>query len=186
MEYDKLGIVRQPSGTGLAKVAPSNIYPTKDGKYLVIAANLDPMFNRLCEAMGKPELSSDPKFDTHMSRGENAEELDALIGEWTKNMTTAQLDKHLDSHGVVTGPIYTIADIAKDKHFKDREMVLKYSDQHFGELAIPGVAPKLSHTEPKISWLGPQEVGAHNQEIYGGLLNIADEELEDLSEKGII
>ena len=84
----------------------------KDRKYLVIAANLDPMFNRLCEAMGKPELSSDPKFDTHMSRGENAEELDALIGEWTKNMTARELDEHLDSHGVVTGPIYTIADIA--------------------------------------------------------------------------
>ena len=186
MEYDKLGIIRQPSGTGLAKVAPSNIYPTKDEKYLVIAANLDPMFNRLCEAMGKTELSSDPKFDSHMSRGENAEELDALIGEWTQNMTATQLDEHLDSHGVVTGPIYTIADIAEDKHFKDRGMILNYSDQHFGELAIPGVAPKLSHTEPKISWLGPQEVGAHNQEIYGGLLNIADEELEDLSEKGII
>ena len=67
-----------------------------------------------------------------------------------------------------------------------KRQILNYSDQHFGELAIPGVAPKLSHTEPKISWLGPQEVGAHNQEIYGGLLNIADEELEDLSEKGII
>ena len=115
------------------------------------------MFNRLCEAMGKPELSSDPKFDTHMSRGENAEELDALIGEWTQNMTATQLDEHLDSHGVVTGPIYTIADIAEDKHFKDREMILNYSDQHFGELAIPEVAPKLSHTEPKISWLGPRK-----------------------------
>ena len=69
MEYDKLGIIREPSGTGLANVAPSNIYPTKEGKYVVIAANVDSMFKRLCEAMGQPELATDERFVNHNARG---------------------------------------------------------------------------------------------------------------------
>ena len=185
-EFDKLGIIRKPSGTGLANVAPSNIYPTKDGKHVVIAANIDPMFKRLCAAMGQPELASDERFAGHKVRGENAAELDGLIADWTRTLNAAELSSHLDENGVVVGPIYSIADIVEDRHFQERGMVQKFEDDTFGELAIPGVAPQLSGTPGTISWLGPQEVGSHNAEIYGDLLGIGDDEMRQLEDDGII
>lgn len=185
-EYDKAGVVRKPSGTGLPNVAPSNIYPTKDGTYVVIAANIDPMYRRLCTAMDKPELADDPRFVDHKARGENAEELDGLIGAWSSTMTAAELTQHLDDHGVVVGPINSIADLVEDPHFQAREMFLTVKDDFFGDFKVPGFAPRLTETESSVAWLGPPEVGAHNAEIYGDLLGMNEQELETLAADGII
>ena len=185
-EYDKLGLIRQPSGTGLANVSPSNIFPTKDDKWVVIAANIDPMFRRLAAAMDQPELAEDERYSGHAVRGNNATELDALIAEWTKTMTAAELTKRLDDHGVVVGPIYTIADIAADPHYQARGMVRRVKDETFGDLAVPGFAPNFSESTPDVAWLGPQEVGAHNSEIYGDMLGISEDQLAELKNDGII
>ena len=185
-EYDKAGIVRKPSGTGLPNVAPSNIYPTKDGNYVVIAANIDPMYRRLCTAMDMPELADDPRFVDHKARGENAEELDGIIGDWSSTMSTAELTQHLDDHGVVVGPINSIADLVKDPHFQARDMFLTVKDDFFGDFKVPGFAPKLTETESSVAWLGPPDVGAHNREIYGDLLGMSQDDLETLAADGII
>jgi formyl-CoA transferase/succinyl-CoA--D-citramalate CoA-transferase len=185
-EYDKLGLIRQPSGTGLANVAPSNIYPTSDGEWVVIAANLDPMFQRLAVAMDQPELAEDPRYDGHVVRGANAAELDALIAEWTKTLTAVELTKRLNDNGVVVGPIYTIADIAKDPHYQDRGMVRRVEDETFGDLAVPGFAPNFSLSTPDVAWLGPQQVGAHNDEIYGDMLGLSADQLTELKNAKII
>ena len=185
-EYDKAGIVRKPSGTGLPNVAPSNIYPTNDGNYVVIAANIDPMYRRLCTAMDKPELADDPRFVDHKARGENAEELDGIIGDWSSTMSAAELAKHLDDHGVVVGPINSIADLVKDPHFQARDMFLTVKDDFFGDFKVPGFAPKLTETESSVAWLGPPDVGAHNREIYGDLLGMSQDDLEALAADGII
>jgi len=166
-EYDKTGHVRGPSGTGLPNVAPSNIYPTADGGHLVIAANLDPMFRRLCTAMERPELADDPRYRDHKARGENAAALDALIGEWTRTMTAEALTVRLDANGVVCGPINTIADIAHDPHFHARGMIREVADPRFGTLKVPGIAPVLSETPGDIAWLGPDRPDAHNAEVWG-------------------
>ncbi len=185
-EYDKAGIVRKPSGTCLPNIAPSNIYPTEDGNYVVIAANIDPMYRRLCTAMDKPELADDPRFVDHKARGENAEELDGIIGDWSSTMSTAELTQHLDDHGVVVGPINSIADLLEDPHFQSRDMFLTVKDNFFGDFKVPGFAPKLSETESSVAWLGPPDVGAHNSEIYGDLLGMNEDELEALAADGII
>ena len=185
-EYDKAGIVRKPSGTCLPNIAPSNIYPTEDGNYVVIAANIDPMYRRLCTAMDKPELADDPRFVDHKARGENAEELDGIIGDWSSTMSTAELTQHLDDHGVVVGPINSIADLLEDPHFQARDMFLTVKDNFFGDFKVPGFAPKLSETESSVAWLGPPDVGAHNSEIYGDLLGMNEDELEALAADGII
>ena len=185
-EYDKAGIVRKPSGTGLPNVAPSNIYPTNDGNYVVIAANIDPMYRRLCTAMDKPELADDPRFVDHKARGENAKELDGIIGDWSSTMSAAELTKHLDDHGVVVGPINSIADLVKDPHFQARDMFLTVKDDFFGDFKVPGFAPKLTETESSVAWLGPPDVGAHNREIYGDLLGMSQDDLETLAADGII
>ncbi len=185
-EYDKLGVIRKPSGTGLANVSPSNIFPTSDSKWVVIAANLDAMFIRLCEAMDQPKLADDPRYVTHLERGKNAAELDGLIAEWTKTLTAAELTKRLNDNGVVVSPIYTIEDIANDEHFKARGMIHRMNDPVFGNIAVPGITPKLSETSCEISWLGSPEPGSHNQEVYGDMLGLATSELEDLKNDGII
>lgn len=184
-EYDKCGVVRSPSGTGLANVVPSNIYPTSDDKYCVIAANLDPMFRRLCKAMGQPELADDARFVNHKERGSRAELLDGMIADWTRTMTIDELRGVLDSHGVVNGPIMSIADIAADPHYRARGMVQEVEDPRFGTLAVPGIAPQLSGTPGRIDWLGPASVGAHNREVYGKL-GLSDDELDALGAEGII
>jgi len=185
-EYDKVGFIREPSGTGLANVSPSNIFPTKDEKWVVIAANLDAMFNRLCDAMEQPELADDPRYSTHQVRGENCDELDARIAEWTRGFTAAELDVRLDKHGVVSGPIYSIEDIANDPHFQARDMIQRYQDDDLGDIAVPGFVPVMSETKSEIAWLGSSEVGAHNEEIYCGLLGMTQTELQELKNDGII
>ena len=185
-EYDKVGFIRQPSGTGLANVSPSNIFPTKDEKWVVIAANLDAMFKRLCDAMEQPELADDPRYSTHQARGENCDELDARIADWTREFTATELDVRLDEHGVVSGPIYSIEDIVNDPHYQARGMIRRYQDDELGDIAVPGFVPVLSETESEIAWLGPSEVGAHNEEIYCGLLGMTPTELQALENDGII
>ena len=186
LEYDKVGFIRQPSGTGLANVSPSNIFPTKDEKWVVIAANLDTMFKRLCDAMEQPELADDPRYNTHQVRGENCDELDARIADWTRELTATELDARLDQYGVVSGPIYTIEDIANDPHYQARDMIQRYQDDELGDIAVPGFVPVLSETKSETAWLGPSEVGAHNEAIYCGLLGMTEAELQELKNDGII
>ena len=185
-EYDKLGVVRGRSGTGLSNIAPSNLYQSRDGDWIVIAANIDPMFRRLCQAMDRAELATDPKYVDHVSRGTNGAELDALIGEWTRSLPTAEVMSRLAANGVVCGPIYTIADIVRDPHFQERGMVRRIPDPRFGELAVAGVAPKLSETPGDIGWLGPGEPGAHNDEIWRDRLGLSEDELGRLRADGVI
>src|SRR5262245_35821070 len=99
-EYDRLGIVRGPGGTGLKGVAPSNIFKSSDGTWMVIAANADKVFGRLCEAMGRPELAEDEKFASHISRGEHQEELEGIVSEWAGRHTAAEIDEVLNEAGV--------------------------------------------------------------------------------------
>ncbi len=185
-EYDKVGFIREPSGTGLANVSPSNIFPTKDGKWVVIAANLDAMFKRLCDAMEQPELADDPRYCTHQVRGQHCDELDARIADWTRELTASELDARLDEFGVVSGPIYSIEDIVNDPHYQARDMIQRYQDDELGDIAVPGFVPVLSETKSEIAWLGSSEVGAHNEEIYCGLLGMTQNELQELQNDGII
>ena len=185
-EFDKCGVVRKPSGTGLANVAPSNIYETSDGAYMVIAANIDPMFRRLCQAMGQPGLAEDPRFVSHVARGHNMATLDGIIGEWTRTLSKEELFSVLDANGVVCGPIYSIADIAADPHFQARDMILRRSDPRFGDIAVPGIAPKLSETPGDVSWLGADRPGKDNEEVYGSILGIDTAGMKLLADEGVI
>jgi formyl-CoA transferase len=185
-EYDRLGIVRGPGGTGLKGVAPSNIFKSRDGKWMVIAANADKVFARLCEAMGKPELATDQRFATHLARGEHQEELEAIVAKWAAEHSAAEIDRVLNDAGVICGPIYTIADIFEDEHFRARDMLLPHVDPEFGEYIGPGIVPKLSGTPGAVRWSATWEEGSHNRDVYGGLLGLSDAELDELSAEGVL
>ena len=185
-EYDRLGIVRGPGGTGLKGVAPSNIFKSKDGKWIVIAANADKVFRRLCDAMGAPELADDPRFVTHRMRGENQEELEGIVAEWAAERDALEIDRVLNEAGVICGPIYTIADIFEDEHYRAREMLLEHEDPGFGRFVGPGIVPKFSETPGAVRWSGTWDEGSHNREVYGGLLGLPDDEIEQLKAEGVL
>jgi formyl-CoA transferase len=185
-EYDRLGIVRGPGGTGLKGVAPSNIFRSRDGKWMVIAANADNVFGRLCAAMGSPELADDERFSTHLARGEHQEEIEAIVAEWAGGLDAAEIDRVLNEAGVICGPIYTIADIFADQHFRARDMLLEHEDPEFGAYIGPGIVPKFSETPGAVRWSATWEHGSHNQEVFGGLLGLSDEALAELREEGVL
>lgn len=184
-EYDKLGLVKQRTGTTLSKIAPSNIYPTKDEEYVYIGANQDNLFQRLAKLMGRPELAEDPRYATHLERGERQQELDDMIGEWTKQHESADLIAMLEKAEVPMSPIYSIADITKDPHFHARNMIREIEDPAWGKVKVPGIVPTLSETPGDIKWGGPR-LGQHNDEIYGEFLGYSPQEIEELKGQGII
>ena len=185
-EYDRLGIVRGPQGTNLKGIAPSNIFRSRDDKWMVIAANADNVFRRLCEAMGRPELADDERFATHNARGDNQDEIEGIVADWAREHDALEIDRILNEAGVICGPIYTIADIFEDPQFKARDMLLEHVDPEFGSYIGPGIVPKLTRTPGAVRWSATWEEGSHNDEIYGGLLGLSEDERAALREDGVI
>jgi succinyl-CoA---D-citramalate CoA-transferase len=185
-EYDRLKVVRGPGGTGLQGVAPSNIFKSRDDKWMVIAANADSVFARLCEAMGQPELADDPRFSTHLARGDHQEEIEGIVAEWAGARDAAAIDLLLNEAGVICGPIYTIADIFEDRHFWEREMLVEHEDPEFGAYVGPGIVPKFSETPGVVRWSATWDEGSHNRDVYGGLLGLSDDEIDRLKAEGVL
>ncbi|QEC50761.1 CoA transferase [Baekduia soli] len=185
-EYDRLGVVREPSGTFLSGIAPSNVYKSRDGKWVVIAANAENLWMRLCTVMDREDMLTDERFATHRARGENATELDRIVAEWAAERDATEIDRVLNDAGVVCGPVYSIADIFQDPQYAAREAIVQMHDPEVGELKAPAVHPKLSETPGAAVWTGPWEMGLHNAEIYGGLLGIDDAELARLKEADVV
>ena len=153
---------------------------------MVIAANADKVFGRLCAAMGRPELAEDPRFVTHLARGENQSKLEAIVSEWAGRHSAAEIDRVLNDAGVICGPIYTIADIFEDEQFRARDMLIEHHDPEFGAYLGPGIVPKFSETPGEVRWSATWDEGSHNGDVYGGLLGLSDEELAGLKEQGVL
>ncbi len=184
-EYQITGYIRERTGAILPNVAPSNVYPTGDGRMILIAANQDSVFQRLAGAMGRPELAEDPRYATHSARGENQQELDDLIAEWTSCRDAQSLRELLIEDGVPVGWIYRAPEMLDDPHFKEREAIVRVEHPEFGELAMQNVAPKLSETPGRVRWPGP-ELGQHNDEVYGDLLGLSAERIAELRRLEVI
>ena len=185
-EYDRLGKIRQPSGTRLKHIAPSNIFKSRDDKWVVIAANQDTLFRRLCEAMGRPELADDQRYSTHRTRGEHQEELEGLVADWAVQLDAEEIHRLLSEAGVVCGPIYTIADIFEDPQYRARDMLIEHEDPEFGAYIGPGVVPKFSRTPGTVRWSASWDEGSHNRDVYGGLLGLTADELAELKAHEVI
>lgn len=184
-EWELADFRRERTGSILPGVAPSNVYPTADGAEILIAANSDAVFTRLCDAMAMPELATNPQYQTHHARGEHFEELDKLIGEWTATRPSVDLLDHLHESGVPAGRIYTAADMLTDAHFKARESIVRLLHRSLGEFPMQNVAPRLSATPGAVRSLGP-DLGEHNDAIYGQLLGLSPAHRERLVAEGVI
>jgi len=183
-EFDKGGVIRERTGAILPKIAPSNVYPTQDGMVL-IAANQDAVFKRLCEAMGNPALAADENYQTHQGRGARQQPLDELIGRWTATRTTDAVLELMDRHGVPAGLIYRAPDMLKDPHFAARQAIVTVSHPEYGDLKMQNVAPKLSASPGSIRSVAPT-LGEHNTEVYSSLLNFSPARLAELAAQQVI
>ena len=184
-EYDKADYIRERQGSILPNVAPSNVYPTKDGNMILIAANQDTVFGRLTEAMDRPDLVANDRYRTHSARGAHQVELDEIVSAWTKTVDAEELETMMAEFGIPSGKIYRAPDMLEDAHFKAREAIIKTQHPKFGEMLMQNVAPKLSVTPGGVRTPGP-ELGQHNGDIYQGLLNFTEARLAELTEQGII
>lgn len=186
-DYDVGGVVRGPSGTRLEGIAPSNIYQSANGSWVVIAANQDTVFRRLCAAMGVPELATDERFVDHVARGRNQDDLDAIISAWAAVRQPDDIIGTLSEAGVISGPINTVAEVVEDPQLRARGMIADHWDERIGRFVKgPGIVPVLSESPGSIRNAGSSCPGQHNDEIYTGLLGLSAEELEALRTEGVL
>ena len=152
----------------------------------MIGANKDSLWQRLADAMERPELGRDPKYATHLARGKNQLELDALINVWTANLTVAEVDALMIANSIPAGRVYRAPDMLVDPHFQAREAIVEVQTERFGPLKMQGAFPKLSETPSTIRRPAPATVGQHNAEVYGELLGLDAAELAAMAAAGSI
>ncbi|HVT63782.1 MAG TPA: CaiB/BaiF CoA-transferase family protein [Mycobacteriales bacterium] len=184
-DYEIGGVIRERAGSVLPGVAPSNVYAAADGTEVVIAANADAVFARLCSVMERAELADDPRYATHHGRAERQDELDALIGEWAATLDGEELLRRLNAGGVPAGRIFTAADMVSDPHYEAREMVLRLASHQGWTVPMTGVVPKFSETPGGVRTTGAP-LGKHTREVLTDIAGVSAEELEQLEMKGVI
>jgi len=184
-EYDKTGYIRERTGAILPNIAPSNVYPTRDGSMVLIGANQDAVFGRLAQAMGCPGLASRPEYATHTARGEHQAQLDELVAAWTRTRTRTQVLQLMEQFGVPAGLIYRAPEMLEDPHFKARNAIVSVPHPDFGEIRMQNVAPRLSETPGTIRSPSP-DLGQHNDEVYLRLLGMPPERYARLKSGQVI
>jgi formyl-CoA transferase len=167
-EYDALGVVRERSGSALPGIAPSNLYPCRDGSHVLIAANADALFRRLMSAIGREDLGEDPALARNDGRAAQMERIDEAIAAWTSRRTQQEILHEMQKAEVPAGRIYTAADIAADAHYAARGMIQEIVAGDGAPLRVPGIIPKLSASPGAIRSPAPQ-LGEHTEEVLQGL-----------------
>ncbi len=183
-EFDVLGFIRERAGNALPGIVPSNTYPTRDGKFVIVGANNDSIFKRMMAAIGRADLANDPQLATNAGRVPRTAELDRAIADWTREHDLEHVLAVLEKAEVPSGKVYSAADIVKDAHYAARGMIEQHALPDGRSLKLPGIVPKLSATPGATAWLGP-ELGAHTAEVLSALGYDATVQKE-LKQKGAI
>jgi formyl-CoA transferase/succinyl-CoA--D-citramalate CoA-transferase len=186
VDYERTGSIRGRSGSVLPGVAPSNVYPTSDGADVLIAANADQIYRRLCDAMGRPELATDARYAEHIERGAHQDELDEIIEGWTGSLTVSQLEAALDEHAVPYGRIFTAPDMLADPQFAARDMIRRFEDEVLGgSIPMAAPVPRFSRTPGRIDAVGPR-LGEHTEWALGSVGGYTPTEIARLADSGVI
>ncbi|WP_457809033.1 CaiB/BaiF CoA transferase family protein [Kushneria sp. EE4] len=183
-EYDGADVIREPSGSALTGITPSNAYPCRDGEHVLIAGNGDSIYQRLMQAIERPDLAEDPALAHNDGRARQAERIDEAIGAWTAKHTREHVLNVLEAAHVPSGYPYTARDIVSDPHYQAREMIQTIITAEGRQLKVPGVMPKLSRTPGHIEGGGPR-LGQHTQGVLDEL-GIDAETQRSLFERGVL
>lgn len=184
-EYDLTGYVRERSGAVLPGIAPSNVYPTKSGELVLIGANQDTLFKRLCDLMGRPDLADDVRYRDHAARGAHQAELDARIAAWTADQEIDDLLPKLEAAGLATGRIYRAPDMIADPQFAARESIVTTPHPVFGRIKMQNAFPKLTETPGGVRWTGPT-LGEHTEAVLTQVAGMSAEAVQGLRKRGVI
>ncbi len=183
--YEKTKKTGNRAGARLPNMTPNNLYYTKDNKYFLIAAGSQPMFRRLAVAMGCEDLADNSKFVDQASRANHEDQLDEIIGRWVAQHTSDDLRNILNQAGVACGPVYTMADIFEDDHFRARRMLEAVPDPDLGSITLSGIVPKMSESPGSIKWSGAAQ-GSHTEEVLRDLLGLTQTEIATLKQEAVI
>lgn len=183
-DYDRGGLVRERTGSFLPKIAPSNIYETADGM-VIIGANQDSVFERLCTAMGTPDLAGNVRFAKHVPRGEHQRELDALVSTWTKTLTSAEVQQLCDENGVPCGPVNRAPELLADPHIAARQAIVTALDPRIGAIKMQGAFPKFSDTPGGVRWPA-KALGADNEQVWREIAKLSASDLQAMQAKGVV
>jgi len=183
-EYDGAGVIREPSGSTVTGIVPTNTYLCRDNKYVIIGGNGDSIFQRLMTAAGRADMASDPRLASNAGRVEHEAEIDQALSDWCAGLDCSDVLHILEDAGVPAGPIYSAADMLADPHFQARQL-FEQVEINGKPLKIPAILPKLGGTPGRTAWPGP-EVGAHNDEVLREGLGLSAEQYADLKQRGII
>ena len=183
-EYDQEGVIRERTGSVLPGITPSNVYPTKDDGFVVIAANGDAIVRRLLVTIGREDLVNDKQWVSNEARAKHAEAIDKIISDWSLALTQEECLSRLTAADVPASRIYSVVDIVKDPQYQARDMILEMNDPALGETKVPGVVPKLSKTPGSVKWLGP-EMGRDNLEVLKSI-GLTESQIAAMKEQGII
>lgn len=183
-EFDGAGVIRQPSGTTVTGIVPTNTYRCKNRKYVVIGGNGDSIFQRLMETAGHPEMAADPRMANNAGRVIHEAEIDHALATWCLSKESDEILTLLEKARVPAGPIYNVEDMFADPHFNARDM-FEQVEINGKPLKIPAILPKLSETPGRTDWPG-LEVGSHTQDILENLLKLSATEINTLKTSGVI
>lgn len=185
LRYEQLGEIESRSGNRSTSSAPRNVYRTGDDRWVAISASAQPLAMRTFDAIERPDLKDDPRFETNAKRLENVDELDAIIQDWMDDHTREEILDAFEEADATLAPVYNVEDILNDEHYTAREAFLSVEDEDLGEATVQNVFPKFSETPGEVKHLGPS-LGAHNDDVFRERLGYDDELLADLESEGTI
>lgn len=183
-EFDRYGMVREPAGSALQGISPTNAYPCNDGNYVLIAGNGNSIFKRLMTLIGRDDMGNEPDYANNPGRVKDMAKIDAAIAEWTQQRGLEDALDALAEASVPAGRVFTVKDIVKDQHYHARGMLQKIKLDDGSDLMVPGVIPKLSETPGSFAGGGPK-LGQHTEEVLRRL-GVDEKRMESLREKGVV
>jgi crotonobetainyl-CoA:carnitine CoA-transferase CaiB-like acyl-CoA transferase len=185
VDYSVAGYVRERTGAILPGISPSNVYRCKDGDYL-IGANQDSVFERLCMAMGEPELAAADAYSSHESRGKNQAKLDEHITKWTSVRSVEEVEEAMIAHGIPAGRVYRAPDMISDPQFRARQSIVDLEHPVYGSIKMQNAFPFFSRTPGSVRRLAPATPGQDNQQVFGEILGLGECELKQMERDGTI
>ena len=181
-EFDGAGVIREPAGSTVTGIVPTNTYRCADGKFVVIGGNGDSIFKRLMTTAGRPDMADNPAMASNAGRVEHEAEIDSALDSWCRSLPSDQVLTLLEEARVPAGPIYSVSDMFNDPHFQARGL-FQQVEINGKPLKVPAITPRLTDTPGETRWPGG-EVGSHNEAVLREELGLSDEEFAALKADG--
>ncbi|GGN97741.1 CaiB/BaiF CoA transferase family protein [Nocardia rhizosphaerihabitans] len=185
LSYDQLGTVAQRAGNRWDISAPRNTYRTADDKWLAMSGSSPALALRVFRAIGRNDLISDAEFSDPQRRLARAAEVDDVVAAWVSKQTLAEAMAVFDAEQVAAAPVYDITDLLQDEQLRHREVFVPVADDDLGTMTVQAPVPRFSEAQGRVSHLGPR-LGEHNAEVYGRLLGLSDNDIDDLHSRGVL